>query len=222
MKNFNLIIALILFSSAVFAQETHLISDSLLQKLIDGNLRFVSGLAVHPNESMSQVKEIQSAQHPFVIVVSCSDSRVSPEIIFDQGLGDIFSIRTAGNVIGDLELGSIEYAVEHLHCNLIVVLGHENCGAIKAFLNDSSEKHNDHIGKIIEYLSDEIEQKEVLENDKHNVPRAVDANIKHGINLLEHSKPIIEEFVESNRLKIVGGLYNLSTGKVIFQEELID
>jgi len=222
MKNFIFFISLILFSVTVFAQENHLISDSLLQKLIDGNLRFVSGLAVHPNESMSQVREIQSAQHPFVIVVSCSDSRVSPEIIFDQGLGDIFSIRTAGNVIGDLELGSIEYAVEHLHCNLIVVLGHENCGAIKAFLNDSSKIHNDHIGKIIEYINDEIEQQEASAKDKKNIPLAVDANIKHGVNLLQHSTPILEEFVENSRLKIVGGLYNLSTGKVIFQEELIE
>lgn len=218
MKNLNFLIALILFSSTVFAQETHSISDSLLQKLIDGNQRFVNGKSIHPDESMARVKEIQTAQHPFAIVVSCSDSRVSPEIIFDQGLGDIFSIRTAGNVIGDLELGSIEYAVEHLHCNLIVVLGHENCGAIKAFLDDTGVKHNDHIDKIIQYLKDEMEEKEVLSKDKHNVPLAVNANIKHGVNLLEHSKPILEESVEKHKLKIVGGLYNLSTGIVKFQE----
>ena len=218
MKNFIFLIALILFSSTVFAQENHLNSDSLLQKLIDGNQRFVNGKSIHPDESMARVKEIQSAQHPFAIVVSCSDSRVSPEIIFDQGLGDIFSIRTAGNVIGDLELGSIEYAVEHLHCNLIIVLGHENCGAIKAFLEDSGEKHNDHVDKIIEYLKEEIEEKAVLSKDKHNIPLAVEANIKHGVHLLEHSKPILEESIEKHHLTIVGGTYCLSTGKVKFQE----
>ncbi len=216
MKKLSTLLCLLVFSSALFAQEHQSQQLNPLQKLIDGNNRFVIGKSIHPDESLSRVQEIKSAQHPFAIVVSCSDSRVSPEIVFDQGLGDIFSIRTAGNVIGDLELGSIEYAVEHLHCNLIVVLGHDNCGAITAFLEDSGEKHEDHISKILEYLRDEMEEKEVLAKDKHNVPLAVDANIKHGVHLLEHSKPILEESVEHNHLKIVGALYNLSTGKVTF------
>jgi len=216
MKKLAFLLCVLSFSSILNAQVHTSPELNPLQKLIDGNNRFVSGKSIHPDESLSRVQEIKSAQHPFAIVVSCSDSRVTPEIVFDRGLGDIFSIRTAGNVIGDLELGSIEYAVEHLHCNLIVVLGHENCGAIKAFLEDTGEKHEDHISKILEYLRDEMEEKEVLAIDKNNVPLAVDANIKHGINLLEHSKPILEEFVEHKQLKIVGALYNLSTGKVTF------
>lgn len=216
MKKILISLVLLVISGLSNAQEIHSDFTNPLQKLIDGNNRFVSGKSVHPDESISRVQEIKTAQHPFAIVVSCSDSRVSPEIIFDQGLGDIFSIRTAGNVIGDLELGSIEYAVEHLHCNLIVVLGHENCGAIKAFLEDTDEVHNDHIGKILEYLKAEIEEQEVLAKDHHNIPLAVEANVKHGVKLLEHSKPILEQSVDHKQLKIVGALYNLSTGKVTF------
>lgn len=216
MKKVFFLISFVVLTSTVNAQDQHSQSINPLQKLIDGNERFIKGKSIHPDESMSRVQEIKSAQHPFAIVVSCSDSRVSPEIVFDQGLGDIFSIRTAGNVIGDLELGSIEYAVEHLHCNLIVVLGHENCGAIKAFLEDNGEKHNDHIGKILEYLNDEKEEQEAGVKVNHNVPLAVQANVKHGVTLLEHSKPILEESVEHKQLKIVGALYDLSTGKVTF------
>lgn len=217
MKNLSLSFYLLITASFLYAQENHLGNTDPLQKLIDGNNRFVSGKSIHPDESMSRVQEIKSAQHPFAIVVSCSDSRVSPEIVFDQGLGDIFSIRTAGNVIGDLELGSIEYAVEHLHCNLIVVLGHENCGAIKAFLEDKDVVHHDHIGKILEYLKAELEEQEVLAKDQYNIPLAVEANIKHGVHLLEHTQPILEEKVEGKQLKIVGALYNLSTWKVVFK-----
>ena len=216
MKKVFFLISFVVLTSIVNAQDQHSQSINPLQKLIDGNKRFINGKSIHPDESMSRVQEIKSAQHPFAIIVSCSDSRVSPEIVFDQGLGDIFSIRTAGNVIGDLELGSIEYAVEHLHCNLIVVLGHENCGAIKAFLDDNGEKHNDHIGKILEYLSEEIEEQEAGVKVNHSVPLAVQANVKHGVTLLEHSKPILEESVEHKQLKIVGALYDLSTGKVTF------
>ena len=110
-----------------------------LDKLKVGNERFVSGHPVHPDETLDRIRELKKGQNPFVVVISCSDSRLPPELIFDQGLGDVFSIRTAGNVIGDYELGSIEYAIEHLHCKLIVVLGHENCGAIQAYATSGNE-----------------------------------------------------------------------------------
>src|SRR5678810_283084 len=125
---------------------------SSLDKLKIGNNKFVGGHPVHPHETLNRIIELKKGQKPFVVVVSCSDSRVPPELIFDQGLGDVFSIRTAGNVIGDYELGSIEYAVEHLHCKLIVVLGHENCGAIQAYASSENENHTgDHIQNIVNY-----------------------------------------------------------------------
>ena len=98
-----------------------------LEALKAGNQRFMSGHPVHPHETLKRLRDLKKGQDPHTVVVSCSDSRVPPELIFDQGLGDIFSVRTAGNVIGDYELGSIEYAVEHLGCKLVVVLGHEEC-----------------------------------------------------------------------------------------------
>src|SRR4029077_6435239 len=107
----------------------------------------------------TRIRELKKGQNPFVVLVSCSDSRIPPELIFDQGLGDIFSIRTAGNVIGEYELGSIEYAVEHLHCKLIVVLGHENCGAIQAYATSKTERHNDHIQNLVNYIASEEEEK---------------------------------------------------------------
>lgn len=216
-KVFLLLNLLFVVTVLTFAQEHNSTQNSPLQKLIDGNNRFINGKSIHPDESMLRVQEIMSEQHPFAIVVSCSDSRVTPEIIFDQGLGDIFSIRTAGNVIGDLELGSIEYAVEHLHCNLIIVLGHENCGAIKAFIEDDGEKHYDHISKILEYIKEEKEEQAILAKDKSSVPLAVEANILHCVNLLKHSKPILEESIEHNHVKVFGALYELSTGKVSFK-----
>jgi len=122
-----------------------------LEILKIGNQRFVKGYPIHPDETLERIRELKKGQHPFAVVVGCSDSRIPPELIFDQGLGDIFTIRTAGNVIGDYELGSVEYAVEHLHCKLVIVLGHENCGAIQAFVSSDNQRHEDHIQTIVDY-----------------------------------------------------------------------
>ncbi|TRX24184.1 hypothetical protein FNW25_12130 [Flavobacterium franklandianum] len=128
----------LVFISVFFAcNQTNKIDESKfspLHKLEEGNKRFATGKPVHPDETLERFRELKRGQDPFAIVVSCSDSRVPAELVFDQGLGDIFSIRTAGNIMGDYELGSIEYAVEHLDCKLIVVMGHKDCGVIKAFI----------------------------------------------------------------------------------------
>src|SRR6187401_1001831 len=160
------ILPLILFISMFFScnqkhEKDQVDSLAPIDKLKTGNERFVSGHPVHPDETLDRIRELKKGQSPFVVVVSCSDSRLPPELIFDQGLGDVFSIRTAGNVIGDYELGSIEYAVEHLHCKLIVVLGHENCGAIQAYATSGNEKHNDHIQTLVEYIAAEEEEKNI-------------------------------------------------------------
>ncbi len=187
-----------------------------MEILKKGNLRFQKGIPVHPHETLERLRELKKEQHPFAVVISCSDSRVPPELIFDQGLGDIFSIRTAGNVIGDYELGSIEYAVEHLHCNLIVVLGHKNCGAVDAYIHHKDEPHNDHISQLIDYIASEQEEKALPDSLRQNIDFAVNANIIHDVNFLKKSEPVLKELFRKGKLKIVGGVYHLDNGEVEF------
>jgi len=189
-----------------------------LQKLEEGNKRFTAGKPMHPDETLERLRELKKGQHPFAIVVSCSDSRVPAELVFDQGLGDIFSIRTAGNVIGDYELGSIEYAVEHLDCKLIVVMGHKGCGAVKAF-TDSKGNYDqpDHIKSIVEYIANEQEEKKLVTDNTLTYDKAIDANVEHGVTFLKTSEPILKERFDQKKVSIVGALYNIETGKVVFQ-----
>ncbi len=222
MKNRLLVL---LFISIFFAcNHTEKINESKfspLQKLEEGNKRFASGKPVHPDETLERLRELKKGQHPFAIVVSCSDSRVPAELVFDQGLGDIFSIRTAGNIMGDYELGSIEYAVEHLDCKLIIIMGHKDCGAIKAFIkSDGQYNHSDHIKKIIEYIESEQEEKDLASHHELNVDKAIDANIAHGVTFLKTSEPILKEFYEAKKVAIIGALYDIETGKVTFNKKL--
>src|SRR5690606_26127797 len=130
-----------------------------------------------PHQSHKRIIETQHDQHPFAVVITCSDSRVAPEIIFDEGIGDLFVIRTAGNLIGDLELGSIEYATEHLHTSLVVVLGHTECGAVKAFLEGGETCG--HIKNIVETLANEEEEQQVLRHEGKNLRACIEGNILH-------------------------------------------
>ncbi|WP_281635296.1 carbonic anhydrase [Flavobacterium marginilacus] len=190
---------------------------SPLQKLKEGNKRFASGNPMHPGETLERLRELKKGQHPFAVVVSCADSRVPAELVFDQGLGDIFSIRTAGNVIGDYELGSIEYAVEHLECKLIVVMGHNSCGAVKAFIDSKGHyNHADHIKKIVEYIESEKEENNLAEENKLSVDNAVSANIQHAVNFLKNAEPILKESYNQKKVSIIGAEYDIETGKVIF------
>ena len=213
----------ILFISLFFSCKQNQKKDQVtalapLDKLKVGNERFVSGHPVHPDETLDRIRELKKGQNPFVVVVSCSDSRLPPELIFDQGLGDVFSIRTAGNVIGDYELGSIEYAVEHLHCKLIVVLGHENCGAIQAYATSGKEKHNDHIQTLVDYIAAEEEEKNISDSLRSNIDTLVKANIVHAVNLLRASTPVLKPLVDKNEIKIIGAYYDLDSGNVLFNK----
>ena len=210
----------LLFISVLSAcNHTENINLSPLQKLEEGNKRFASGKPVHPDETLERIRELKKGQHPFVAVVSCSDSRVPAELVFDQGLGDIFSIRTAGNVIGDYELGSIEYAVEHLDCKLIVIMGHKDCGAIKAFISSKGHyDHPDHIKNIINYIERENEEKSLKVTHNLTVDKAIDANIAHGVTFLKTAKPILKERFDHNKITIIGALYDIESGKVTFEK----
>jgi carbonic anhydrase len=182
-----------------------------------GNERFLSGHPVHPDETLDRIRELKKGQHPFAVVVSCSDSRVPPELIFDQGLGDIFSIRTAGNVIGDYELASVEYAVEHLGAKLVLVLGHEDCGAIKAYLEDTSNVHTPgHVKALVEYIRQEEEEKQLPPHERNNPAFAVKANVQHGVHFLKQSMPVLKPLVDKGTITVIGGLYDLGNGKVSF------
>ncbi len=128
------------------SKEVRVGPDEAMKRLIYGNRRFVNGETQHPNQSAEYRLALAKGQRPYAVVVACSDSRVCPEIIFDQGLGDLFVVRVAGNTIGNVELGSIEYAVEHLGATLILVVGHEKCGAVGAAIQ-GGEPHG-HIGDV--------------------------------------------------------------------------
>lgn len=185
-----------------------------LEKLTTGNDRFLDGKSIHPHQNKRSVLENQDGQKPFAVIITCSDSRVSPEIVFDQGIGDLFVIRNAGNLISDIDMGSIEYAIEHLDTKLIVVLGHTECGAIKAYINDkdsSYKKHFNHIDNIVETISQENEE---IEADKvapkaSNYLGAIDANIKHSSKLIQDN-PIVKK----HKAAIVSMRYDVHTGKI--------
>ncbi len=193
-------------------------NEQPLERLMNGNIRFANAKSIHPDESIEQLKSVVQEQHPFAIVVSCSDSRVSPEILFDQGIGDLFTIRTAGNIIGNVELGSIEYAVEHLHVKLIMIMGHESCGAVEAFVKGGEAPG--HIKDIIDSLKQETEIKEIPFKDPNRIEDCVTANVLHGIKEIKMQSSIISEKIAKKELTIVGAKYDLHhfNVKIIHQE----
>ena len=194
-------------------------NDDPLTTLKKGNERFVSGKLLHIHQDSVKIKELIAGQDPKAVIVGCSDSRVSPEILFDQGMGDLFVIRTAGNVMSDYELGSIEYATEHLHTKLVVVMGHTHCGAIGAMLYHA---HDDnvpgHIATIVNCLKNEDEEQEVLKTSEHLSDDAVKANVIHGVKQLRECDPILKEQYTKGGIQNVGAIYDIDSGKVNFND----
>jgi carbonic anhydrase len=187
-------------------------ADAALARLVEGNKRFVAGNPSHSNLTAQQWAELAKGQHPFAIILACADSRLSPEIIFDQGLGDIFVIRNAGNLLDDHVLGSIEYAVEHLHVPLIVVLGHTKCGAVTAAV--AGGEAPGHIKAIVESLSDAVEMAKKKPGDP--VDNAVRINAKLEAAALAQAEPIVVEEVKAGHVKVVAARYDIATGQVEF------
>jgi carbonic anhydrase len=176
---------------------------SELDKLIEGNKRYVEG-NVSPKDYKAKREETKESQKPFCTIVSCSDSRVVPEFIFDVNLGEIFVIRTAGNIVDTITLGSIEYAVEHLETPLLVILGHEKCGAITAACSGGECSPN--IAAIVEKLEYAIEM------GGKDVERSVKNNIKHVITQIKRRSELVRSKEKEGKLKIVGLEYFLSDG----------
>jgi carbonic anhydrase len=202
----------ILFGTILAQTHTGMDSKQALQLLGDGNKRYVEAKATHPEQDAARREEVAKGQHPFAVVVTCSDSRVPPEILFDRGLGDLFVIRTAGNIVDDIGLGSIEYAVEHLGVQLVVVLGHERCGAVDATVKGGEAEG--HIEDLIKSLRAAVEEAKNLKGDL--LDNAVNTNAFNTVKMLKASEPILKKLVAGKKLDIVAARYDLDDGMVTF------
>jgi carbonic anhydrase len=191
-------------------------SAEAISKLKEGNGRYTSGNLQHPGQTTERRTELAGDQHPFASIVSCSDSRVPPEIVFDQGLGDLFVVRVAGNVINDEGLGSLEYAVDHLGTRLILVLGHQSCGAVKAAKETIAAKGKapGHIQSLVTAIKPAVEATATGDLDA-----TIKANVKNVVQALRSSTPILKEEVDSGKIKVIGGYYSLDTGAVTFLDQ---
>ncbi|OLA94683.1 MAG: hypothetical protein BHW64_02655 [Candidatus Melainabacteria bacterium LEY3_CP_29_8] len=215
MKKFILLFSFICFlSQFVYASEIeNLSADEALKILKAGNIRFQTMKEKHPDQTKERRKELQKMQHPFAVVITCSDSRVPPSLIFDQGLGDIFEIRNAGNVLDNHVIGSVEYAVVHLGVKLVIVMGHENCGAVTAALSDVHES------KFISSLTNSIEPalKMYDNNSKEDkLTSTIKNNALYVTNNLIKSDKILSNYIKNKGLKIMPAYYHLDSGKVEF------
>ena len=183
--------------------------EEAVQRLKDGNDRFAAGRLEGKDVGSVRRNELTTEQHPFAIVLSCTDSRVPPEIVFDQGLGDLFVVRVAGNISEPFALGSIDYAIKVLHVPLIVVLGHENCGAVAAAL--ANDEPDGNIGRLV----GEIHLGEHRSANKHEaLADGVTSNARYQAGVLTERSEIVREHVKQKKLQIVTGVYDLKTGKV--------
>ncbi len=189
---------------------------SILTHLTDGNRRFAAGHARHPHGDRQRVRETGlHGQHPPVVVLCCADSRVSPELVFDQGIGDVFTVRVAGNVANEDEMASVEYAVEHLGASVCVVLGHTGCGAVTAAAkHDKLPDRFNHLLAPVRATVDELEHRHPGLKGEALVARAVEANIWRSAADLLRNDPELRERVHSGKLVLVGALYDTHSGAV--------
>jgi carbonic anhydrase len=185
-------------------------------RLVQGNARYAVGNNQHPRQTVARRAELATSQHPFAVVLGCADSRTSPEMLFDQGLGDLFVTREAGNVIDDHTLGTIEYAVEHLHVSLVVVLGHERCGAIAAARETIAihGKADGHIDSLVQAIKPAVDA-----TASQDAEATCKANVRNVVQALRASTPILRHAVEEGHVVIVGAYYDLDKGEVMFLPE---
>jgi carbonic anhydrase len=188
-----------------------LAADKALAKLMAGNERYVRHKEQHPDQSLARRKELGAGQHPFAVILGCADSRVPPELLFDEGLGDLFVIRVAGNIVDDAVLGSIEYAVEHLGTKLVMVLGHEKCGAVSAAVEGGAAAG--HLKALVTAIQPSVEASGKQPGDRiHN---CVIANARRVARQVRESEPLLKDAVEKHGVKVVAADYALDSGRVI-------
>jgi len=192
-----------------------------IKKLIYGNNRFADGKSVKPRQTPEDLKTVEKGQKPFATIIGCSDSRVPNEIIFDQGVGDLFITRTAGQVMAQASYGTIEFGTEVLKSNLIVVLGHQSCGAVDAAMALPANPPG-HIVTLINAIKPAaLRAKAFGLPRKETLDIAIRENVLEQVNLLRNLEPVLSRRVESGEVIIVGAVYNLETGSVEFLEETI-
>lgn len=199
-----------------------------LQRLKDGNVRYATGYAKHPRQDSGGRLNVSQSQAPFAIVLTCADSRVAPEIVFDQGLGDLFVVRIAGNVADTFALASIEYAVEHLHSPLIVVMGHERCGAVKATLDatkapapaagHAEHSHHSHIPALVKEIEPAIWAAKGRTGPELDV--CIESNVEHSAGQITSRSDLIRHFVTEGKVQITGGVYDLDTGRMNWMDSV--
>jgi carbonic anhydrase len=197
-------------------------ASDALKRLRKGNWRFVNGKNdIARSIGEARRAELVDGQKPFAVILACSDSRVPVELIFDQGLGELFVIRVAGNIVAPSQIGSIEYAAARLGVRLVVVLGHSNCGAVEATLQALTEKQeitSPHLRSIVESISPALEP---LIGEPANVTlrKAVRANILQSVEQLQHASQLLEQLISSGDLTIVGAKYSIESGEVNFLDD---
>jgi carbonic anhydrase len=222
MKRISLLMLMLVMAAALAAPAaatpaaSGISADEALRLLKEGNTRYVEGRLQHPRQDGAR-RGLTAAQgqHPLAVVLSCSDSRVPPEIIFDQGIGDLFVVRVAGNVAATDEIGSIEYAVDHLAAPLVVVLGHSQCGAVTAVVDDTKLPPN--IANLVEPIKPAVDKareanpeaaKDVL------LKAAITGNVWQAMEDMLRLSPLIREKVKDGQAQVVGALYDLDSGQV--------
>lgn len=193
-----------------------------LDILIEGNQRFINNYQ-SDKDFQSLVQITKEKQHPFASILSCSDSRAPTELLFDQALGDVFSVRLAGNIASDKAIGSIEFSTKYLGAKLVVVMGHTSCGAVKAACDDFKDGH---IGEIINFIKPSIRYEKTVTNKTDRCSANPDfvekinrLNVKHQIETIIRQSDIIDDMLENKQIAIVGAVYDLATGKVNFLED---
>ena len=190
-----------------------------LQKLSGGNKRFQEAKSIHPRQDPALIKRLSDGQSPFAIIVGCSDSRVSGEILFDQGFGDLFVARTAGQVMAEASYATIEYAYLSLGTKLVVVLGHSTCGAVGAAIKNP-ENPPGHIVALINAIKPAAEYSKKMQGDKLEI--AVRQNVINQVNVLRQLESILSRAYDKGDLLIVGAVYNLASGRVEFLKETLE
>lgn len=186
------------------------LSNEALARLLEGNRRYMEMQQVYPRQTHGDRQMLVTGQNPFAAILSCSDSRVPSELIFDQGLGDLFIVRTAGHTVNELVLASLEYAVYVLHVRLVMVLGHQHCGAVTAVVH--RQQLPGHMPQIVDHLLPAVTHIEPAAHDA--VAQAINANARYTAAQIGRDSPVLAEAVSDKRLRIVAACYDLETGRV--------
>jgi len=179
-------------------------ADVALQRLQDGNNRYVSGGNRALNRAEHRPQQLNQMQAPFAMILGCADSRVAPELAFDQPWGSLFTVRVAGNIAEPYMLGSIEYSILTFHTPLLVVLGHDNCGAVDSALKGAAVEGN--LKMVVDDIAPGIQNKKL--------DAAIEANVRHAMVQVQANSPVVADAVKAHKLRVVGGIYTFKTGKI--------